>query len=167
MSGKYNLFVGPFSGGTPVTGAHHDGNPGDKIADRIPSLGGFLTTYQPGLVTVLLGTNNTQSDADRDATTADYTSLLNTIRTNMPTVKIACILPLPTLDPTRTGRIASVIAQETAVVNARIAGGDSNLILIPTASMPTAQLEDGVHPSCDGYVTLGNIIWNGGLKSFY
>lgn len=162
---KQITFVGPFANGNPDTGGRHEGVGGSTIGDHLAGLAAYLATYNPSVVTVMLGTNNAHAVLV-DQVTADYTSLMNIIRSYSATVPIAACLPISITDPTRTPYIDSVRSQETAVVNSMISGGDAHIVLIDTSALSTDQLNtDGVHPTCTGYVTLGNIIWNGGLSA--
>lgn len=164
-AGKNISFSGPRFSGTVPLALYHDAVPGYKISDLTPTLASYLNSYQPNVVAIFLGSNNAAGgQTTTDATTADYDAMLAVIRAWSPTVKVAAILPIQR--PLSASFLAQVITQETAVVNARITAGDTNLVLVSDTYnlMPTDQLNsDQIHPTCDGYVTLGNIIWNGGL----
>lgn len=160
---RFMTFVGPNTdtAGTSLTGNHYDAVPGDRIDQRIPTLDADLLLYEPNIVVVLLGTNNAlQGAITTAAVTADFTTLLNTIRARMPLVDILVVLPIPLPG---SAFIASVVSQETNVVNTFIAGGDTHIYLCDAFTQFTGPYADSVHPSCVGYGAgagnLGQVVW--------
>ena len=162
--GKRVHFVGNLTDGTTnvcgFTGSKHAGVGGDTIPSVTARVAARLTDY-PDIVTVMVGANECLAGAGSvpGSVQANYTTLINTIRTNWPRTWIYCFGVLAQNDVTGGPLVG---ACNTAIQAALTALADAKVTFVDTTSFPLSALGgDVVHPNCAGYdPTLSTIVYN-------
>ncbi len=177
---KAITFVGSLANGpSAVNGRpfpqHHEGHSGYTIDDAqgragiYPIVQQALTTYEPHIVLLMIGTNDVSLQADLANAPSRLGLLLDRITTTAPNVLVVVAMIVPSRDDSMNTDVQSYNLGVAQVVNQRISDG-KHLILVdmykPFADNPnfkTELLTDSLHPSTDGYALMAGI-WYPAIK---
>ena len=141
---------------TEIADKDHEGHPGYTIGDIDGEVNGWLTSYAPNTVLLMVGTNDIAwwSAATAQEIGADHAALVDKIIAKRPNawVVVASIAPITSqkiapnnVDRAQLGKaLNAVIASNVA---ARVAQGKKVRFADVHAALTTADLYDGVHPT--------------------
>ena len=141
---------------TRVADSDHEGHPGFTIGDIAGSVNGWLASTQPGIVLLMIGTNDTAwwSAANAEQIGARHDALIEQVRTARPAawIFVASIAPQTPaiIQPNNfdravlTQQLNAVIARNVA---ARVAAGQRVRFVDVNSVLTTADLYDGIHPT--------------------
>jgi hypothetical protein len=181
-AGQHITFVGSqLNGPTMVDGVpfpqHHEGHSGYTIDDDTvdgrngisPLTPGSITTYQPHIILLMIGTNDVNLQNDLPNAPARLGNLLDSIFTTSPNVTVILAQINPSQDDALNGRIMTYNAAIPALVSARAATGkhialvDMYGAMTAVADYKTALLADMLHPNATGYSTMSDV-WYAALS---
>jgi len=141
---------------TRVADKVHEGRPGWTIGDIAGSVNAWLSSTQPGIVLLMIGTNDTAwwSAANAEQIGARHDALIEQVRTARPNawVFVASIAPQASaiIQPNNIDR--AVLTQQLNTVirsnaDARAAAGQRVRFVDVNSILTTADLYDGIHPT--------------------
>ncbi|MBD2460859.1 hypothetical protein H6G89_07360 [Oscillatoria sp. FACHB-1407] len=152
-------FVGSQSnGGSSLGDRDHQGHPGwtvTQIRDLVNT--GILNTYQPNVVLLMIGTNDTGS-ASGSTILSRVSGLIDRIATLAPSamVVVSTIAPIQK-SSTRDQRAKDFNNRLPGLVSQKVAEGKNVYFANAGGSLSMSDLTtDGLHPSAAGYNKLGN-----------
>jgi lysophospholipase L1-like esterase len=158
-------FVGSLANGPQtLQDQQHEGHSGWRTDQIALSISGWLTTYQPQAVLLMIGTNDIiQSKPVAEAST-DLANLIDQISVTRPTthILVASIPPLAgaTGDPNRNDRVIAYNATIPNIVSTRAAAGKKVRYVEMYNALTLSDLADGVHPNSQGYSKIANVWYN-------
>jgi len=141
---------------TRVADKYHEGHPGWTIGDIAGSVNTWLASTQPGIVLLMIGTNDTAwwSAENAEQIGARHNALIDQVRTARPNawIFVASIAPQASaiIQPNNIDR--AVLTQQLNVViarnvAARVAAGQRVRFVDVNSVLTTADLYDGIHPT--------------------
>ena len=141
---------------TRVADKDHEGHPGWTIGDIAGSVNTWLASTQPGIVLLMIGTNDTAwwSAANAEQIGARHDALIDQVRTARPNawIFVASIAPQASaiIQPNNIDR-AVLTQQFNAVIrsnaDARAAAGQRVRFVDVNSVLTMADLYDGIHPT--------------------
>jgi lysophospholipase L1-like esterase len=152
-------FAGPAS--QPDAWKHHEGHPGWRTS-QIEAISANWTTFNPDIITILLGTNDLKSTPS--SILADMDRLLNTTRTTLPNAMIfvASILDVPSGQ-----KKANQVGLNKGLPDVvRKWGANGMVHYVPLAENTTGvcgddkhtfSIGDGVHPNAMGHLRVAAV----------
>jgi lysophospholipase L1-like esterase len=165
------LFVGKEDDGQPANNTgfsagmanpNHEGygsfridqilNGGTAEGHTAPPIASTLTTYQPDVVLLMIGTNDVLQNVNLATAPNRLDALVGTIFTSRPSVRLllASVTPL-----SNASREAAAQTYNSAipdiVAKYRGLGDDVSFVDMHAALNPAADLTDGIHPTAAGY----------------
>jgi hypothetical protein len=181
-AGQHLTFVGSqMNGPATVDGVafpqHHEGHSGYTIDNDTfdgrngisPLTPGSITTYQPHIILLMIGTNDVNLQNDLPNAPARLGTLLDSIFTTSPGVTVILAQINPSQDDTLNARIMTYNAAIPALVSARAAAG-KHIVLVDmygaitgVANYKTALLADMLHPNATGYQKMSDV-WYAALS---
>ena len=145
-----------FDVNTRVADKDHEGHPGWTIGDIAGSVNAWLASTQPGIVLLMIGTNDTAwwSAENAEQIGARHNALIDQVRTARPNawIFVASIAPQASaiIQPNNIDR-AVLTQQFNAVIrsnaDARAAAGQRVRFVDVNSVLTTADLYDGIHPT--------------------
>lgn len=168
-------FVGSKSNGPDSLGnKDHEGHPGWEIEEIASSINGWLSTFEPDLVLLMIGTNDTKKKPVRRMI-KELSALIDQITTHSPDVQllVASIPPIhPAKHPAR--RVQRTFYFNRAIpgiVNSKVAQGKKvyfvdmrSLTVNDLTSSLSLDLDNGLHPNAQGYRKIANLWYDAVLK---
>jgi acyl-CoA thioesterase-1 len=149
-------FVGSlraFFGGSPVVpdaafDLDHEGHWGWRADEFLRELPRWLRAYEPGIVLLLLGTNDCWQGQSAASTLADLAKIIDVLRARSPQVAILLATVLPTDDPKLNLCLNELNAMMPALV-ARSSREQSPILIVDLNEGFEVATEtyDGVHPN--------------------
>ncbi|MGB5080718.1 MAG: SGNH/GDSL hydrolase family protein, partial [Burkholderiales bacterium] len=141
---------------TRVADKDHEGHPGFTIGDIAGSVNAWMASTQPGIILLMIGTNDTAwwSADNANQIGARHDALIEQIRTARPNawIFVASIPPQSSafIQPNNIDR-AVLTQQFNAVIranaDARAAAGQRVRFVDVNSVLTTADLYDGIHPT--------------------
>jgi lysophospholipase L1-like esterase len=158
-------FVGSQHNGPRSLADHdHEGHNGWRIGQLQSYVDAWLTTYQPDVVLLLIGTNDILQHY-RLATAPDrLVTLVDLIRTVRPTTKIFLSTLPPIANPADNSRITTYNADVIDVVRTRAEAGEPIRLVDGGGALTISDLADGLHPNATGYSKLADA-WRAALTA--
>ena len=141
---------------TRAADKRHEGHPGKTIDDVGKEVKGWLNTYQPDIVLLMIGTNDVAwwTFENGKQTGARHDALIGQIQTARPNawLFVASIPPVSSaiIEPNKVDRAVLVQQFNAAIrvnVQARQSAGQKIRFVDVNAALTTADLYDGVHPT--------------------
>ncbi|MEF2277692.1 SGNH/GDSL hydrolase family protein [Deinococcus sp. YIM 134068] len=141
----------------------HEGHSGWRIDQLLAEVDGWLSSAQPDVILLMIGTNDMIQNRDVATAPARLGTLLDRIAARRPaaTILVASLPPLS--DPAGNARVRAFNAALPGVVRARAALGRWVRLVDASARLTPADLADGVHPNEGGYRKLAEM-WLGALR---
>ena len=169
-------FVGSQSNGPDDLGSQsHEGHPGWTIKQIEGSVNAWLTTYQPDLILLMIGTNDTRKNYVGNMV-VQLSKLIDRITTTSPNTQLL-VASIPPIHPSKHSvrRIIQTVAFNRAIpllVNFKVTQGkkvtfvDMTSLTINdlTSSLPL-ELDNGIHPHADGYRKIAHVWYEAILKA--
>lgn len=147
-------FVGSQHYGPASSGAD-EGHPGARITDLSPHIEQWLTTYQPDIILLHIGTNDIEHHVPLGVVTNHLSHLLDTMTATLPTtlIIVAQITPLCHFMP----QVQAYNAAIPALVAAKAAQGARIRWVNMYNAVPLHDLGDCVHPTDVGYQRMAQV----------
>lgn len=156
-------FVGSqFNGPTQLGDKNHQGHPGytiDQINDLLNS--GILSTYQPNIITLMIGTNDILTGKSITEMYGDLSNLIDRITSFSPSTQVL-VSSITPIDPATRGQSA---ANQVTNFNLMIpdlvrdkaeAGKKVTFVNAGGSLSLDDMVSDGFHPNATGYQKFGN-----------
>ncbi len=156
-------FVGSqYNGPTNLGDREHEGHPGWTI-EEITTLvdDGLLTTYQPDLILLMIGTNDILRGDRLSTLETELSQLLDRIADELPDANLL-VSSITPLDPsikgnTRADLVTAYNHLIPQLVEQKAAQGQQITYVNAGGSLSLQDLvSDGIHPTAAGYQQLGN-----------
>jgi lysophospholipase L1-like esterase len=151
-------FVGSLANGPSVlVDQNHEGHSGFRVDQITASIGSWLTSAQPDVVLLMIGTNDVIQNYQLATATNRLGTLLDQIHTARPQahILVASIPPLP--GSTDDQQVRAYNAAIPGLVQSRSGQGWSITYVEMHNALTTADLADGVHPSASGYSKIADV----------
>ena len=164
-SGLRVNFVGSLRNG-PATLAdgNHEGHSGWRIDELHGSVAGWLRTYRPHVVLLLIGTNDIIQEHRVATAPARLAALLDRVHCALPATRIVVSTIPPLADAGDDAQATAYNAALARLVRARAARRLPVSFVDAGRRLTLADLDDGVHPSEAGYGNLARS-WNAAVRS--
>jgi lysophospholipase L1-like esterase len=142
----------------PRNNEGHDGITVSGITGWVPPAKAFTAT--PHMVLLHIGTNDVTSNADPTTTANQLDTLVTNLVKAAPDalILVAKIIPLFYASTTYTNYVAKI----PGIVSAHAAKNE-HVVMVDMTSFPSSDFGNGVHPSDQGYVYMGNL-WYQAIK---
>ncbi|MEU4245193.1 SGNH/GDSL hydrolase family protein [Actinoplanes sp. NPDC026619] len=150
-------FVGSQQHGSPATAdLDHEGHSGWTVAKIAANVDGWLTTYQPDAVLLMIGTNDLRTEAGSVGATERLSALVDQITVAAPATELF----VAKITGTRTAGNAPQ-QKRTDAYNARIPGivaaKGAHVHLVDQSTVRRLDIRDGLHPNDFGFAKMS---WN-------
>lgn len=169
-------FVGSLSSGPDSLGnKNHEGHPTRKIGQIAASVNQWLDTFQPDIVLLTIGTNDTRKNSLRTMLN-DLSNLINQINAQLPKAQLL-VASIPPIHPSakhaplRSIRAMYFNAAIPNIVNSKVAQGKKvhfvdmrSLTVDNLTSSLSLDLDNGLHPNAEGYRKIANFWHDAILK---
>jgi len=141
---------------TRVADKDHEGHPGFTIADVAGRVDAWVASTQPGIILLMIGTNDTAwwTGENADQIGARHDALIEQLRTTRPNavIFVASIPPQSSalIQPNNVDRAALTRQLNNVIksnVEARVALGQRVRFVDVNSALTTADLYDGIHPT--------------------
>lgn len=151
--GDHVDFVGSLFGG-PVGDGDHEGHIGWTIPMLAGSVGSWVSTYQPDIILLNIGTN----DVDHGDSAANMTANLSRLLGNIYAAKPNTYVILSTLIPTSHGDPNTWSSFNASIPGVAAAyGGHKIVVLDMSHTLGLSDLADGLHPNMAGYNKMASL----------
>jgi len=151
-------FVGSLSNGpAALADRNHEGHSGWRIDQIDSQVSGWLSTYQPEVVLLLIGTNDIVQDYQLSTAPARLGALLDRIHQLRPATKLIVSSVPPLANASDNTQAAAYNANVRSHVDARAAAGRSISFVDAAAALTVSDLADGIHPTSAGYAKLADV----------
>jgi lysophospholipase L1-like esterase len=179
---KALTFVGSLSNGPAAIDGRqfpqrHEGHSGytiDTIGGRngiYPLIAQALTTHQPHIVLLMIGTNDVGISADLANAPKRLGLLLDRITSTSPSALLVVAKIVPTTDDAMNKRVQSYNEGVAQVVNQRISAG-KHLVLVDmykafsdNPNFESQWMADSLHPTAAGYAAMAKV-WYPAIERF-
>jgi lysophospholipase L1-like esterase len=161
-------FIGSLTNGPATVSSkpfpnHHEGHDGisvSGITSYVPPAKALTGT--PHIVLLHIGTNDMTSNADPTTTATQLDTLVANLVKAAPDalILVAKIIPLFYTSTTYNNYVAKI----PGIVSKHAANGE-HVVMVDMTSFPSTDFGNGVHPSDQGYVYMGNL-WYQAIKGY-
>lgn len=165
-------FVGPTT--STATDPQHDGNTGWRSIDHLTGIGAqisistALSTYNPDIVVIYLGTNSASSDANMASERVNYLTLVNTIYMFNNNIRFVFIEETETAGGNEKARLEAHNNWFWRSAWPSLAASGVKLIRVKmyeNIKVSAGDYSDAVHPNDAGYAKMVNAIYDGIRKA--
>ncbi|MBT0769836.1 hypothetical protein KIH74_12940 [Kineosporia sp. J2-2] len=148
-------FVGSLSSGT-MSDPENEGHGGYRIDQVAAGAQNWLATYQPDVVLLAAGTNDTLQNYDLPNAPARLGALIDEILDARPGVTLMVGTLQPSRDATDDAQVDEFNAGARTVVADKVAAGATNVHLVDLNAVLTTDdiLSDKIHPNDGGYTKI-------------
>ncbi|MBO3457610.1 GDSL-type esterase/lipase family protein [Aetokthonos hydrillicola Thurmond2011] len=149
-------FVGPQSSGPDGFDKDHAGFPGWTITNVSDSINGWISTYKPDKVLLMIGTNDILKSDNPTQAPNRLSNLIDQILNQSPDtqVLVAAVPPVdknyPKPGATFWQQIMDYNSQIPGIVNSKVSQGKNVTYVNINGSLQESDLTDGVHPGTNG-----------------
>jgi lysophospholipase L1-like esterase len=158
-------FVGSLSNGpASLADKNHEGHSGYRIDQIRRSIDGWIGSYQPDVVLLLIGTNDVLQDYQLAGAPNRLADLVDRVHALRPATKIFVSSLPPIATASDNSQADAYNAAIPTVVQARALAGRPIWFVNGNASLTASDLADGVHLTAVGYSKLADA-WHGRLIS--
>ncbi len=161
----YNFdFVGSLSNGTAHLGdKNHEGHSGWRIRDLRAQIDGWMNTYQPDIVLLLIGSNDAEQNDDMPNAPARLQDLIQRMHTLRP--GLVTVVSTATPEAGEPVDIPEFNSHIPGVVNTLQANGCDVVLVDGYSALTLSDLDDGIHPNWTGHQKLAQVFYPP-LKTF-
>lgn len=157
-----------------LTKSYHEGHCGWTIKQIANSIDEWLKIFQPDLILLMIGTNDTRKSSLKMMIN-EFIGLLDQITTRAPKTRVL-VSSIPPIHPAATRAIRGIRATyfNTAIpmiVKCKAAQGKkidfvdmTSLTINDLTSSLSLQLDNGLHPNAQGYSKIANLWYDAVLK---
>jgi lysophospholipase L1-like esterase len=158
-------FVGSQSTGFNSFDDNHEGHGGWTIPQIAGSVNGWLNSYQPDGILLMIGTNDTGSGT-LSQMTSNLNSLIDQITNQSPNARLfVASLPPNTTTSSRTQLTIDFNAEIPDIVDGKAAQGKNVTFVDVFGALSTSDiLSDGLHPTPDGYTKIAEV-WHDAIAN--
>ncbi|MEV7625048.1 SGNH/GDSL hydrolase family protein [Actinoplanes sp. NPDC089786] len=156
-------YVGSQQSGT-MADKDNEGHPGWRIDQVAAAVDGWLATYQPDVVLINVGTNDTIQNYDLPNAPARMRSLIQRIVAARPGIAVVFSTLVPSRDAGNNAEAQAFNAQLPAIARDETAAGHRVWLADLNGSLTIDDISgDGIHPTDAGYQKLATI-WYAALR---
>lgn len=137
----------------------HEGHSGWTINDINAQAGGWISTYQPDMVLLMIGTNDILTN-QYDLMLPRMESLINNIFAAKPDVQLVVAQILPIGGEPANSQVRAFNSALPAIITTRAAEGKRISMIDINSSFTSADLIDGVHPTTEAASRIGDLWYN-------
>lgn len=166
-SGLQPNFVGSMvNGPDDLSDKDHEGHSGWRI-DHIASwVGRWLPRQQPGIVTLMIGTNDMLQNYETSQAAARLSSLLDQITALLPNTQVlVSSIPPISKSSSANSKAAAYNAALPEIVDSKVSQGKKVTFVDIGAQLTFSDLADGVHPNATGYAKIAQA-WDQAIRPF-
>lgn len=160
-------FVGAMQNGpSTLPDRDHEGHSGRRI-EQVHALidqWGYITTFKPNIVLLMLGTNDVIQDYQMNTAPARLMALIDRIHELNPNTMVL-VANLPTIGPSYLARLNTFNAAIKPLILAKVQAGEKVRFVEQNTGSLWAETYDGVHPNEAGYVKIANN-WHMAIMSY-
>lgn len=139
------------NGPTTLVDTNHQGHRGWRIDQIQAIIDARLTTYQPQVILLHIGTNDMNQNYSVGAAPNRLSALIDQITTAMPQVYVVVASILPMQDAAKNSRVVQFNSAIPGIVDAKRAAGKRVSHVDMYNALTLADLYDGIHPNTGGY----------------
>ncbi|KAL8672053.1 MAG: hypothetical protein Q9168_003480 [Polycauliona sp. 1 TL-2023] len=165
LSGSNVTFVGSVRSGS-MTDNHNEGHNGATIK-QIEGFANLSLNQRPNVILVHAGSNDLNDDPPKDPYTNApdrLSSLLSKIKSSCPDATILVAQIIQIKGSASNARVTAYNARIPGLVASQVAQGHRNIAAVDFSSITANDLEDGLHPTNNGYTKMGDI-WFAAIQS--
>ena len=168
-------FVGSQSDGSELGSQAHEGHPGWTIKQIEESVSTWLAIYQPDLILLMIGTNDTRKNSVGNMV-VQFSKLIDRIVTASPKAQLL-VASIPPIHPSKHSvrRIIQTVAFNRGIAwlvnfkmtqSKKVTFVDMTSLTINdlTSSLPLG-LDNGIHPHAEGYRKIAHVWYEAILKA--
>lgn len=154
--------VGSQQSGPAGSFQNNEGHSGWRIDQISASVVGWLTTYQPRVVLLHIGTNDIEQNYNVANMPARLNSLINQVTSTSPSAIVVVAQILPLANQALNSDVQSYNSAIPGIVQSDAASGKHVYMADMYDAVPASLLPDGIHPSTQGYSQMATV-WNNAL----
>jgi lysophospholipase L1-like esterase len=159
-------FVGSMTNGPSSLGdKNHEGHSGWRIDQIDAQISGWLSSYQPQIVLLLIGTNDMIQEYQVAQAPARLSALIDKILVGAPERRIILATLPPNTDSGRNTRIVAYNSALPEIVAQKAAEGKLVTLVDMYSALTLADLADRTHPNQAGYSKMA-AVWYAELQKF-
>jgi lysophospholipase L1-like esterase len=156
-------YVGSQQSGT-MADKNNEGHPGWRIDQITDNVDGWLATYQPDVVLINIGTNDTIQNYDLPNAPARMRALVQRIVAARPGGAVVLSTLVPSRDAGNNAEVQQFNAALPAIARDEQAAGHRVWLADLNTSLTVDDIgADGIHPTDAGYVKLAGL-WHAALR---
>jgi lysophospholipase L1-like esterase len=158
-------FVGSLANGPPELGSRqHEGHTGWRIDQIADQASGWLSTYQPDLILLHIGTNDILQNYYLESIGDRLSNLLDQITDELPDSPVITAMITPLANPDLNEQVIRYngLIQDIVTLKAK----EGRLVILVDMYNAGVQLADGIHPTRAGYDTMADV-WFEAILSLY
>ena len=162
-NGNYNIdFVGPHATGPDGFDRDHAGFSGWKIGEISSAVNGWLDDSQPDVVLLTIGTNDILRDDNIEEAPSRLNDLIDQITSHSPdTQVIVSSIPPITRTEEQQQQVIEFNSYIPGIVDSKVEQGKNVYFVDTYSDLTFDDLEDGVHPTQEGYNKVANSWYDG------
>ncbi|MCL1475079.1 GDSL-type esterase/lipase family protein, partial [Argonema antarcticum] len=158
--------VGSISSGPSNIDRNNEGHRGWRIDEISSSVDGWLTTYQPDAIMLMIGTNDILQNYDVSNAGNRLNTLVDKITSKVPNARLF----LGSIPPSfkfadDAAQVATFNTQVLQIANNKVSQGKKVTFVDINSKLNENDLADKIHPTIDGYTKIGNA-WYDALLPF-
>ncbi len=159
-------FVGSQSNGpASMADRNHEGHPGWRISGIAGSINGWLDTYRPQVIALMIGTNDVVFNDDLANAPNRLSSLIDQITNRLPNSRLLVASITPLGNTGLNAKVNTYNASIPGIVQQKVAAGKRVSFVNMNAAVLASELYDGTHPNPAGYAKMA-AAWHTALKPF-
>lgn len=161
QAGKSVDFVGSANSGPNSLGdKDHEGHSGWLIDDIDQAVVGWLNSYQPSVILLMIGTNDMVIGHEWPDAPKRLGNLVDKIAETSPNSSLLLASIVTNPDPAVRDRIVFLNDAIPGIVTAKAAEGYSIYYIDVFSALSLADIGDGVHPNAGGYDKMADAWWS-------
>ncbi len=158
-------FVGSLSNGPDsLPSKSNEGHSGWTIGNISDAVDGWLKTYNPQIVLLMIGTNNIAAGQDIPSMERQLAALLDQITRDLPQAQVVVASIPPIAWPPDNANVLLYNAAIPGIVAAKAAQGEHVVFTDMYNAVPLSDLASYAHLNADGYDKMADA-WYSALKS--
>ncbi len=164
---NFNIdFVGPHATGEEGFDRDNAGFSGWKIADIDSAVDGWLNDAQPDVVLLMIGTNDILRDDNISSAPSRLNNLIDNITNTLPNTQllVASIPPISRTEE-QAQEVIDFNSHLPGIIDSKAAQGRDVRFVDIYSGLTFDDLEDGVHPTVEGYSKIADIWYDSILES--
>jgi Ca2+-binding RTX toxin-like protein len=165
-------FVGSMSNGPVSLGdKNHEGHRGWMIQDIANNIDGWLDTYKPDVIPLMIGTNNTNDVVSGNTIADRLGTLIDQIASRSPNTQLL-VASIPPVDGSiltneRAQRTAEFNLALPNLVKSKVAQGKKVTFVDMRSELTLSDLAEGLHPNGDGYRKISDYWYDAIIKNSF